>query len=171
MSIVVIDTNVLLVADGKHPDMGDNCRNECVERLQRIRDGERVLLDLQWVLLGEYGNKLKPNGPPTPGNAFLKWLYQVQADERHVVAINLTRMDKYDYDFVEFPADEKLRVLVDKSDRKFIAAANAHPDKPPILESADSKWLAWEPQLAAVGIRLEVLCRAKLEEIRKRKGF
>ena len=55
------------------------------------------------------------------------------------------------------------------SDRKFFAASNAHPGKPPILEAADSKWLGWEEQLEQHGIKVEVLCRAELEAIRKRK--
>ncbi len=62
-----------------------------------------------------------------------------------------------------------LEASFDPADRKFIAVANAHPEKPPVLESADSKWLGWEPRLNVCGIRIEFLCRKELEVIRQRK--
>jgi len=71
--------------------------------------------------------------------------------------------------FEEFPADQALEDDFDPDDRKFVAVANAHPEKPPILEAADSKWLGWEAKLALHGIRLEFLCRDELEAIRERK--
>ncbi|WP_313303692.1 hypothetical protein [Stutzerimonas balearica] len=33
----VIDTNVLLVANGQHPDASDDCVAECVKRLQAMQ--------------------------------------------------------------------------------------------------------------------------------------
>ena len=83
--------------------------------------------------------------------------------------VTITPLDQEQTQFAEFPPDAALEAAFDPADRKFVAAANAHPEKPPILESADSKWLGWEPALAAHGIRLEVLCRCELEAIRKRK--
>ena len=83
--------------------------------------------------------------------------------------VDLTPLDPHKTRFAEFPPDEALETAFDPSDRKFVSAAYAHPDKPPILESADSKWLGWEAALQAHGIRLEVLCRCELEVVRRRK--
>ena len=46
----------------------------------------------------------------------------------------------------------------DKSDQKFIAVAHAHPDKPVILQSSDSKWWGWKDALSEVGIDVQFLC-------------
>lgn len=169
MSAIVIDTNVLLVADGRAPQMTGICREKCLRRLQQVKATEQVVIDTRWIILGEYHNKLSPNSSPTPGSEFLKWLLQVQADARHVSPVTITPLDQGQTLFAEFPADEALQGEFDPDDRKFIAAANAHSEKPPVLQSADSKWLRWEPKLKVHGIRLEILCRRELETIWKRK--
>ena len=169
MSAIVIDTNVLLIADGKTPQMSDACLQECLIRLERVKTTEQVVLDRDWIILGEYHRKLQPNQSPTPGSAFLKWMLQVQAVAKHVSPVTITALDQEQTQFAEFPSDAALEAAFDPADRKFVAAANAHPEKPPILEAADSKWLGWEPRLAVHGIRLEVLCRCELAAIRKRK--
>lgn len=169
MSGIVIDTNVLLVADGKGTHMGDACRVVCMERLDRVKTSEQVILDDRWFVLGEYHNRLSPHGRPTPGNAFLKWLLQVQGDSSHVELVTITPTNAEQTTFAEFPPDAALEAAFDPADRKFVATANAHPEKPPILESADSKWLGWEDQLKKHGIKVEVLCRGELKAIRERK--
>ncbi len=166
MNAVVIDTNVLLVADGQGQHMSDGCRIECMERLERVCASEQVVLDFGWLILGEYQNKLDPNGQPTPGSAFVKWLLQTQ---QRISWVTITPTDAAQTKFKEFPPDKGLEAAFDKDDRKFVAAANAHPKKPPILEAADSKWLGWEAKLAEHGIRLEVLCRSELKAIQTRK--
>lgn len=169
MSAIVIDTNVLLVADGKAPQMSGACMEECLQRLQLAKATEQIVLDGKWIILGEYHNKLSPNRAPTPGSAFLKWLLTVQGDAKHVSFVTITPLNEDPTRFAEFPPDEALESEFDPADRKFVAAANAHPEKPPVLECADSKWLGWEQQLASHGIRLEVLCRCELKAIRQRK--
>jgi hypothetical protein len=71
-------------------------------------------------------------------------------------------------DFQEFPQLAALNNF-DPQDRKFVAVANAHPEKPPILQATDSKWLEWEQSLHQCGIQLEILCRDELTFIRQRK--
>ncbi len=171
MSAVVIDTNVLLVADGQAGQMSAACRIECVDRLERVKAVEQVVLDRQRLILMEYGNRLNPSKrPPSPGTAFLKWLIVNQCNPQFSSTVDLTPKDPERKQFVEFPPDEALEIAFDPSDRKFVSAAYIHPEKPPILESADSKWLGWEADLAKHGIRLEVLCRCELELIRRRKA-
>jgi hypothetical protein len=46
----------------------------------------------------------------------------------------------------------------DAPDRKFVAVAAAHADRPPILQAADSKWLDWQDALKEHGITVELLC-------------
>ena len=89
--------------------------------------------------------------------------------KQHVSLVSITPTDAMRTKFKEFPRDKALEAAFDPADRKFVAASNAHPDKPPILEAADSKWLGWEDQLKKYGIKVEVLCRGELEAIRGRK--
>lgn len=169
MSAVVIDTNVLLVADGQGQHMSEDCRTECESRLLAVQAGEQTVLDDGWHILGEYQHKLHPNKSPTPGSAFVKWLLQRQGMAQHVSWVSITPTNAELTKFAEFPQDPALEAAFEPADRKFVAVANAHPEKPPILESADSKWLGWEASLAAHGIHLEILCRCELEDIRQRK--
>ena len=169
MTAIVIDTNVLLVADGKAPQMSDACRTMCEDRLRRVQAKEQVVLDSDQFILSEYHNKLSPYKSPTYGSAYLKWLLQVQGDIRHVAWVTITPTNAEKSKFNEFPQDAALEAAFDPADRKFVAAANAHSEKPPILEAADSKWLGWEAQLKVHGIQVEFLCRDELEAIRKTK--
>lgn len=167
MPAVVIDTNVLLVADGQGGQMSEACQIECVNRLERVRSDEQVVLDHTWLILGEYKNKLNANGVPSAGNAFLKWLLQTQG--KSVYWVTLTSKDSAQTKFDEFPLDEALEAAFDPADRKFVAAANACPECNCILEAADTKWLEWEANLAAHHISVEFLCRRELQEIHARK--
>lgn len=101
--------------------------------------------------------------------SFLKWLLQVQGDINHVELVTIKPTNAEQTKFAEFPPDAALEKAFDPDDRKFVAVANAHLLKPPILESADSKWLGWEIQLKKHGIKVEMLCRGELEAIRARK--
>jgi hypothetical protein len=170
MSAIVIDTNVLLVANGFAPQMSAACKIECLDRLVLAKASEAVVVDRQYLILSEYHNKLNPNRrPPGPGDAFVKHILQNMKSQKRVSLVNLTPINQEQTDFAEFPPDEPLRAAFDPADRKFVAAANGHPEKPPILESADSKWLGWEADLLQNGIRLEVLCRCELVAIHERK--
>lgn len=152
---VVIDTNVLLVANGSHDGASTACRMACIARLSERQKAGVVVVDDARLLLGEYQNKTRPNQPKGVGDVFLKWLLQNQANAArvHQVRITSTGLDS----FAEFP-DATLQSEFDASDRKFVAVANAHPDKPPIWQAADSKWLKWWQRLDAAGVKVDFLC-------------
>lgn len=155
MAEVVVDTNVLLVAEGKHPDVSEECVLSCIARLQQVMRAETVVLDDGYRLLSEYQNKLDPQRGKGVGVTFLKWLLQRQANSRYVtlVTINEHAADCY----AEFPVPA-VEPDFDPADRKFPAVSNAHPSKPPILQAADCKWLRWWTNLSAVGIPVQFLC-------------
>jgi hypothetical protein len=71
----------------------------------------------------------------------------------HKVPLTELAPDRY----TEFP-DPALEPQFDAPDRKFAAVANAHPDRPPLWQAADSKWLDWWKPLAAAGVDVEFLC-------------
>lgn len=155
MVAVVIDTNVLLVANGSHEGVSPDCQAECVRRLLALQQNGVTVIDDGFRILSEYLNQTKPNQPKGVGDAFLKWLLQNKdnAARVHCVAITEIAQDTYS----EFP-DAALQPRFDAPDRKFAAAANAHPDKPPVWQAADSKWLDWWPALLAAGVSVDFLC-------------
>jgi hypothetical protein len=70
-------------------------------------------------------------------------------------------------EFKEFPAAPGLATF-DRSDRKFVAVACAHPSRPHILQATDAKWVGWSAPLARAGVHVRFVCeheiRAKYEE-------
>jgi hypothetical protein len=155
MMRAVIDTNVLLVANGQHDDISPDCVIECVQRLQAMKKAGVTVIDDNYLILKEYQKKTQLNPAKQPGDVFLKWLLQNVGNPKRVQQVSLT--ETAENCFTEFP-DPALEPAFDPPDRKFAAVANAHPDKPPILQAADCKWLNWWPALQAKGVRVEFLC-------------
>ena len=70
--------------------------------------------------------------------------------------------------FVSFPPDPDLENF-DPPDRKFVAAAAAHPEQVEVLQAADSKWLGWKAALERHGIPVKLLCQADIERFHQNK--
>jgi len=155
MAEVVIDTNVLLVASQRHDSVSPECVLACVDRLQRVQRSEQVVIDDQFRILREYQNKLDPNKSKGVGEAVLRWLLQNQTNPARVRRVTLTERAPNDY--AEFP-DPALAAEFDPPDRKFVAVAHVHSDKPPVLQATDSKWLRWHSRLRTHGVCVEFLC-------------
>ena len=154
---VIIDTNVIRVANGQHDDASPDCVAVCAQRLQSIMANDRIALDDTREILSEYlGNprneRKTGNGP---GDAFLKWVLRNNANPKHCDVVELQQHPKRGYE--SFPDDNRLTNF-DLADRKFVAVAAAHDQHPPILQAADSKWLAWAPALADHGVKVEFVC-------------
>ena len=166
MSAAVVDTNVLLVANGSHANVSQACQAECVMRLLAQQRSGVTVIDDGHRILSEYQRKTSPNQPKGVGDAFLKWLLQNKGNTArvHLVTITETAHDMYR----EFP-DPALQPRFDASDRKFAAVANAHTDKPPVWQAADCKWLEWWPALQAKGVCVEFLCPQDVQAAYRRK--
>lgn len=152
---VVVDTNVILVANGQHPDVRMTCVAACAARLQEIVQNGRVAIDDGYRILKEYQNKAEPYTGKRAGDAFLRWLMRNNANPQRCEQVSI--VEHAERGFESFPEDDRLANF-DPPDRKFVAVAAACSDKPPILQAADSKWLAWHAGLAAHGVKIEFLC-------------
>lgn len=154
----LIDTNVPktanLVWHDSSSNIPDACIEECINAVEHISKNGGLVLDEDGEIFNEYLKNLSLCGQPGPGDAFLKWVYNHQWNPQKVDRIQITK-NGASYD--EFPCHSALDNF-DKSDRKFIAVANAHPDKPPILQATDSKWWGWNDALAKVDIKVGFLC-------------
>lgn len=152
---VVIDTNVLAVANGAHEGASLACRQACVEHLLHARRECVIVLDDGHRILGEYLRNVNANAGRHAGDAFLKWLLQNKANPGRVHFVALTEIGPDS--FAEFP-DSALQPKFDAADRKFPAVAHAHAGKPPIWQAVDCKWLGWWQSLAKAGVQVEFLC-------------
>ncbi len=165
----VVDTNVpknanLAIDPTAIPDELVLCVQVCVHSIENIMKNGGVVLDANGEIFTEYRKQLSMSGQPGVGDSFLKWLHYNQYTFPETDRVPITKDgDSYD----EFPDHVDLTEF-DIPDRKFIAVANAHPDRPSVLQSTDSKWWGWKKGLEESGISLNFLCpdyiKAKYQE-------
>lgn len=168
MMCSVVDTNVVLVANGQHDDVSPECIASCALRLQAIMQSGKLALDDCFRILTEYQNKTTPKMGNRPGDAFVRWALQNNANIARIDCVVIT--DHVDRGFESFPDDADLMDF-DPPDRKFVAVARAHPEAPPILQAADSKWLAWNSALDKHGVKVDFLCPDDISKFQARKGI
>jgi hypothetical protein len=165
----VVDTNVAVVANGHSPQVSSECVLVCVQRLRRItNEDDKLVLDDGWRIIREYLDHLQPAGQPGVGDAFLKWVLTNWANPQRCELVTITPVNHSDTDFREFPSDAELEGF-DRSDRKFVAVAAAHPQRPPILQAADSKWLDFKDALRRNGVIVEFICEGDIQRLHVRK--
>ncbi|MDR2668643.1 MAG: hypothetical protein LBC14_01660 [Desulfovibrio sp.] len=154
-----MDTNVPVVANlaaqpDPNSDVPDACVLACVEAVEHVVKKRGLILDAGDEIFDEYRRLLSMKGQPGVGDRFMKWVNDNRWSLPESQRVRITKNnDSYD----EFPAHAGLKDF-DKSDRKFVAVANARADKPPILQAAGSKWWGWCGALAELGITVRFLC-------------
>ena len=164
---VIVDTNVAVVANGQEesPQASPNCVDTCINRLEGIvRGEEKLVLDNGWIILGEYLRNLRSTGEPGAGDSFLRWILMNKDNRCDLVPI--TPVDGSEREFEEFPPDPALNGF-DPDDRKFIAVAVAHTEKPPILQAVDSKWWDFRDAFRRNGVTVEFICEDDIQRLRE----
>ena len=157
MTSYVVDTNVPVVANRQAPQAGEECVICCIGALEEVKESGRVVLDDGSVILTEYMERLCLAGQPGLGDAFFKWVWQHQAVPSRCSRVPVKQTARDPDDFDEFPKDPALGRF-DPSDRKFVAVALAHPDRPEILNAVDSDWWEFREPLGQHGVRIKFLC-------------
>ena len=161
MKAVVIDTNVLIVANGRSKQADEDCVLACVDALGEARTGV-VLLDDMGRILNEYMGRLSFRGQPGAGDAFFKWLFDRQADPRHCKCVRITPKSGDEEDFKEFPDDPKLAGF-HRKDRKFVAVARASRRSPRILNAVDRDWWDFREALKVNDVLVQFLCPSAMK--------
>ncbi len=160
----IVDTNVPVNANlandpAEIPDDLVVCVQSCVSAIAHVMEKGELVIDSGNEIYGEYLQNLRLSGRKGIGNAFMKWVHDNCWGLPDIDRIAITKNgESYD----EFPVHTGLENF-DKSDRKFVAVANAHPAKPPILQATDSKWWGWQDALMEVGITVQFICPAYAE--------
>ncbi len=163
----VVDTNVPIVANAAlntDADIPLSCILACVHEIERISKKGGLVLDEGGEIVEEYRKKLSPSGQPGLGDKFLKWVFTHQYNPGKVTRVTIHKQgDTYQ----EFPSDPRLEKF-DLSDRKFVAVAVTHPDKPPVLQAADSDWWYYKDALESAGVSVHFLCPEYIKENTKK---
>jgi hypothetical protein len=143
------------------------CARNCARALLDIKHFGAVAIDQGDLILSEYRAHCSLAGQPGLGDSFIRWIHDNHGRNELVQTASLTPSpDESGFD--EFPEHLGL-VNFDHADKKFVAVANAHPQKPPILEASDSKWWGWKDPLASCGITVEFLCPNEIQNAFERK--
>ncbi|MBF0305520.1 MAG: hypothetical protein HQL41_07725 [Alphaproteobacteria bacterium] len=166
MTAVVVDTNVILAANGQHQDLSPNGVRQCSDRILSVIKGHRVCIDDGFEIIKEYGNKICSKKQPGIGYQFYKWVVQNRSNENIISAVVLVRHQTRGYE--SFPDDPELANF-DPPDRKFVAVAALHASNPIILQATDSKWLGWDGALKRHGVQVEFVCPVDIERFRQNK--
>ena len=162
----VVDTNVILVANRQHEEMSPRCVANCIRTLQEISSKGKIVIDDGFRILKEYQNKTSPRSSKRVGDAFVKWVLNNRNNPEKCEQVALIGHERRGFE--SFPDDPDLAIF-DPADRVFVAVSAVHPEKPPILEAADSKWLDWSAALARNGMKVQFLCQQDLKCFHKRK--
>lgn len=157
MKHVVIDTNVLVVSNGLTTHADSACVEACIARLVHARADEKVVLDLNGLILGEYDRYCTPWNPQRPGDQFLRWLLQVQADPTKCERVELVETGNPARPVEPFPADPDL-ARFDPDDHKFVASVHASVDSPHVVNAVDGDWRDYQKPLQRNGVEVQFLC-------------
>lgn len=163
---VIVDTNVLVVANGGHEHASPECQLACVMKIEELTLTGLVVLDDCDRILQQYRDNTQPFGQRRVADEFVKWLMQNQYTSARVSRVTITELP--DQMYAEFP-DQVLQPDFDASDRMFPAVSNAHPAKPPILQAVDSKWVWWWERLSQSGVEVKFVCPSDIVCFFKRK--
>lgn len=164
-NICIVDTNVpktanLATQPDTKSDVPDTCILRCIDAIDHVIKNKGVILDSGDEIFNEYRQQLSMRGQPGVGDRFMKWVH----DHRwSLPASQRVHITKQRASYSEFPTHPGLTQF-DKSDRKFVAVSNAHPNKPSILQATDSKWWGWKDALAEVGIHVEFICETHIQK-------
>ena len=171
MNAVIVDTNVVVIANGEADHASMDCIERCQDRIEQIlSQPERVVIDDGWRILGEYDDNTKPNTRKGIGDLFVKTLMQNQGNPNICKIVHITSLAGNGTDFEEFPTDNALYGF-DPDDRKFIAVALAHQrdaeETPTILLAIDRGWLQFTNALANHGVNVDFICEEDIQRPRQ----
>ena len=160
---VIVDTNVAVVASKDSDELSEDdpsmeCVTTCVERLEQINNDEmKLVLDRERRIIDEYRRNLESMNRFSMGFQFYRWVERNWTNPERCDLVEITPVIGLEINFEEFPNDPALKKF-DDDDRKFIAVACAHRDRPPILQAVDGKWRDFLDALHENGVTVEYLC-------------
>ena len=152
----VVDTNVLVIANNLSTSHAPpSCIQASINFLISLTRSGHLIIDDNFEIISEYQKNVKAIGQPRVGDAFLKWVLQNRANPARCTQVQIR--PNADREYEDFPDDPELASF-DRSDRKFVAVAIAHPMHPPIANATDSDWSNATEALHRHGVHVLQLC-------------
>jgi hypothetical protein len=147
----VIDTNVLVVANGRDTNARIQCRLAAGDALNGLLRNGRIVVDEAREMQTEYRTYCDPKGQPGVGDRFYREVLNNYGGK--VERIFLAKRE--DGSFEDFPDDPALHQF-DPSDRKFAAAARKSGAA--VMSCTDTDWVHHADALRRHGIEVDFLC-------------
>ncbi len=172
MNAVIVDTNVIVIANGAASHASLDCIERCQDRIQQILDQhEKVVIDDGWRIFGEYERYVDLNSRKGIGDVFVKMLLRNQKNPNICTMVHITPLAGNGTDFDEFPNADGALTGFHKNDRKFIAVALAHQrdagGTPTVLLAIDRGWLEFMNALVSHGINVDLICEEDIQRPRQ----
>jgi hypothetical protein len=156
----VIDTNVLVVANGRADHADDTCRLRSARALLEVERKRSLVLDWGWEILREYSKHVSVVGEPEAGDRFFQWA----ASSAHIRRVSIN--EHPDRAYREFPSDPRLKRF-DWSDRKFVAATvSSGTEDTELVNAVDSDYSLHRTALKDAGVSVNELCPSLIERTR-----
>lgn len=156
MDAYVVDTNVLIAANGRETHASVECQLSCVEQLMQIvSKPDKVCIDSLDLIMAEYRRYASYAGAPGVGDMFFR---HVHDNIGNVTLCEQVGIHPGGGSFLEYPTDPNLAGF-DLSDHKFVAVCRASAYKPTIVNATDSDWKIFRQPLAKNRIRVRNLSR------------
>lgn len=151
---VVLDTNVAISANGRDTHASLACQYACtafIEELVSSKKRTQIVLDELGLIFTEYSNHLHYKGQPGVGDVFFKYLHDHMYLNKKIKRVPITPIDDEARGFDELPPN-----TMDKSDRKFLAAAVVAGAE--IVNAMDTDWHMQIAFVAYLGVNVQQLC-------------
>lgn len=147
----VVDTNVLIVANGNSTQASIDCELDCIEYLENHK-AINVCLDDLGSIMDEYQNHCSYSGSPGVGDMFFKYLHDNQYNPTSkITRVTITPITDASRTFEELPVNQ-----FDPSDRKFLATAVvANAD---VINATDSDWQEQQVLMQQLNVTIRQLC-------------
>ena len=149
---IVVDTNVLIVANGNNEQADPECELACIETLVGATEGKQVvLLDASNLIMDEYSDYCRHQGVPGVGDEFFKFLHDHQYSSKNVDRVSIQKTPEKDGGFSNLPPND-----LDPNDQKFLAVAEAGDGR--VVNAVDSDWSQHAAFIDSLGVRVIELC-------------
>ena len=146
MTRVVLDTNVLAVANEMTPEADEDCVRAAANSLREAIRKNVIVIDTQKIAINEYSNYANWEGQPRVGDLFFKVLTDNIANPDRVCRVDIGSTQ----DEIDICVPEQL-LDFDRNDRKWIALY-LEGSAESIINAVDSDWAARKADLDGAGI-------------------
>ena len=155
MNKYIIDANVVLLSGTAVRNIPQDqllCAKRCNDFIKKFMENPEssLVLDAEGRILKEYRGAYTLGGEPNMATIFSEWVHQhMPKNAEDFISLREIEKDQFE----NYPDSEKLKAF-DPPDRKYIALAYYHKEKPPIVEASDSKWWGIKEELKQAGIEV-----------------